>query len=122
MIPRSGIHTGRPGDNGIDGVINEDKLGLEKVLIQAKRYALDRRVEQKEVQQFAGAMNKVRKGVFITTASYSAAAKKCALDHEKAISLIDGDTLSDLMISHGVGVTAVYTYQVLRVDGDYFAD
>ncbi len=119
--PKLGVHTGGPGDGGVDGIIKEDKLGLEKIYIQAKRYALDREVKRTEVQRFAGAMNKVKKGVFITTAIFAKNAREFAKGHEKTISLIDGDLLCDLMISHGVGVSEVKIYKLLRVDGDYFA-
>ena len=119
--PSLGIHTGGPGDGGIDGIIKEDKLGLGKIYIQAKRYALEREVKRPEVQRFAGAMNKVKKGVFITTAKYAESATEFAADHEKAISLIDGDLLCDLMIMHGVGVSEVKTYKVFQVDNDYFS-
>jgi len=119
--PKLGIHTGGPGDGGIDGIIKEDKLGLEQIYIQAKRYALDRDVKRTEVQRFAGAMNKIKKGVFITTATFASNAKEFASAHEKTISLIDGDQLSDLMIAHGVGVSEVKNYRVLRIDNDYFS-
>jgi restriction system protein len=118
--PALGIHTGGPGDGGIDGIIKEDKLGLEKIYIQAKRYALDRDIKRTDVQRFAGAMNKVKKGVFITTSMFATNARQFAKDHEKSISLIDGDMLCDLMISHGVGVSEIMAYKVLRVDNDYF--
>lgn len=119
--PTLGIHTGGPGDGGVDGIIKEDKLGLDQIYIQAKRYALDREVKRTEVQRFAGAMNKIKKGVFITTATFANNAKEFASSHEKTISLIDGNLLSDLMIMHGVGVSEVKTYRVLRVDNDYFS-
>jgi restriction system protein len=119
--PTLGIHTGGPGDGGIDGIIKEDKLGLEQIYIQAKRYSLDREVKRTDVQRFAGAMNKVKKGVFITTASFAANALEFARSHEKTISLIDGDLLFDLMIANGVGVSEVKQYKVLRIDSDYFA-
>jgi restriction system protein len=119
--PTLGIHTGGPGDGGIDGIIKEDKLGLEQIYIQAKRYALSREVSRAEVQRFAGAMNKVKKGVFITTAKFATNARVFAQSHEKTISLIDGDMLSDLMIMHGVGVSEVTMYRVLRIDNDFFS-
>jgi restriction system protein len=119
--PSLGIHTGGPGDLGIDGIIKEDRLGLDQIYIQAKRYSLDSAVGPAEIQQFAGAMNKIRKGVFITTTRFTKFATAAAEKHEKAISLIDGDLLCDLMISTGVGVSEVKTYAVLRVDNDYFS-
>ena len=119
--PKLGFHTGGPGDGGIDGIIKEDKLGLDQIYIQAKRYALDREVKRTDVQRFAGAMNRIRKGVFITTASFAPNACSFAKEHEKTISLIDGDLLCDFMILHGVGVAEVKNYKVLRIDGDYFS-
>lgn len=119
--PERGVHTGRPGDGGIDGVIKEDKLGLEKIYVQAKRYGPNRKIAEEEVRSFAGAMNKVRKGVFITTGKFSGGTRKFVEGHEKAISLIDGDMLCQLMIRHGVGVSDVATYRVLRIDNDYFS-
>ena len=119
--PTLGIHTGGPGDGGIDGIINEDRLGLEKIYIQAKRYAFDREVKPGEVRGFAGAMNKAKKGVFITTGLFAKSALSVAASHKKNISLIDGDQLCNLMISYGVGVSEVKTYRVLKVDNDYFS-
>lgn len=119
--PSLGIHTGGPDDAGIDGVIKEDALGLEKIYIQAKRWARDREVGRQEVQRFAGAMNRVKKGVFITTAKFGRRAKEFVEHHEKTISLIDGDDLCDLMIAHGVGVSETKVVRLLKVDGDYFS-
>jgi restriction system protein len=119
--PALGIHTGGPGDGGIDGIIKEDKLGLDQIYIQAKRYSLEREVKRTEVQRFAGAMNKIKKGVFITTARFAPNALDFVRIHEKTIGLIDGDLLCDLMIAHGVGVSEVKAYRVLRIDSDYFA-
>ena len=119
--PKRGIHTGGPGDGGIDGVIYEDKLGLEKIYIQAKRYGLDKSVGSREVQQFAGAMNKVRKGIFITTSTFSKQAIATSESHITAIRLIDGEMLCDLMITHGVGVQPVRNYSIYKLDSDYFS-
>lgn len=115
------FHTGGPGDGGIDGIIKEDKLGLGLIYIQAKKYAADREVRRTEVQRFAGAMNRVKKGVFITSSAFAKNASKWAKDHEKTISLIDGNTLCDLMIAHGLGVSLVQTYELRKVDQDYFS-
>jgi restriction endonuclease Mrr len=101
-----------PDDAGIDGIIKEDKLGLDQIYIQAKRWALEREVKRNEVQRFAGAMNRVKKGVFLTTAKFGERAQEFAKSHEKTISLIDGDALCDLMIIHGVGVAEV---KILRL-------
>lgn len=119
--PSLGTHTGGPGDGGIDGIIKEDRLGLEQIYLQAKRYGLEKPITPANIHEFAGAMNKARKGVFITTTRFTPKAVEAAEKHEKTISLIDGDLLCDLMISAGVGVSEVKTYSVLRVDNDYFS-
>jgi len=113
---------GRGGDEGIDGVIHEDRLGLETIYVQAKRW--QSAVGRPEIQQFAGALQgqNARKGVFITTSSFSAAALDYARSLPTRIVLIGGTQLADLMIEHGVGVTTVTSYAVKRVDSDYFSD
>jgi len=116
----SGIVTGRPHDGGIDGVIKEDKLGLDSIYIQAKRYKLSNTVKAPEIQQFIGAMGKVNKGVFITTSSFTKGAVKIAQDAVKTISLIDGDSLADLMITHKAGVTVKKSIMLYQLDEDYF--
>jgi restriction system protein len=120
--PNAGLHRGKPGDGGIDGIIKQDKLGLELIYIQAKRYALNRKVQEPEIRLFAGALTKVQKGVFITTSDFAPKAEKFAKDHEKTIILVNGDMLSDLMIDHGVGVSEVKNYRTLRIDYDYFSE
>jgi restriction system protein len=118
----AGLHIGRPGDGGVDGVIKQDELGLELIYLQAKRYGLDRKVQEPEVRSFAGALSKVQKGVFITTAEFADKARKFAQHHEKRIILLDGDSLTHLMIKHGIGLTELRTYKTLRVDNDYFSE
>jgi len=116
----AGEAVGRTGDDGIDGVIKEDRLGLDIVYIQAKRW--QRTVGRPEVQAFAGSLEgqRARKGVFITTSQFT----KDAIDYvgriEKKIVLIDGPTLARLMVEHGVGVAEAATYSVRRIDLDYF--
>ena len=116
----AGEAVGRTGDDGIDGVIKEDRLGLDIVYIQAKRW--QRTVGRPEVQSFAGSLEgkRARKGVFITTSQFT----KDAIDYvgriEKKIVLIDGPTLARLMVEHGVGVAEAATYSVRRIDLDYF--
>ncbi len=109
---------GGAGDGGIDGVISLDKLGLEKVYVQAKRWQST--VGRPEVQGFYGALagQRARKGVFITTASFSAQAEEFARSVEQIV-LVDGLRLVDLMIDHEVGVT-LRPVRVPRLDGDYF--
>lgn len=115
---------GKSGDGGIDGIIKEDKLGLDAIYIQAKRWN-DKTVGRPDVQQFAGALagNKATKGIFITTSSFTKEAVEFArsVNHSKIV-LIDGDELAELMIDHNVGVTVAQVYEVKRVDSDYFAE
>lgn len=117
-----GVVTQRTGDEGIDGVINEDKLGLDIIHIQAKRYKQDNKVGRPLMQAFVGALDGagVNKGVFITTSSFT----KEALDYKssKKIAKIDGKQLTNLMIQYNVGVTTEYTYEVKRIDKDFFEE
>lgn len=116
----AGRAIGGSGDGGVDGIIKEDRLGLEAIYIQAKRWG--RPVGRPEIQQFAGALQgqRARKGVFITTSSFTREAEAYAKSISSAIVLVDGAQLSDLMIDHGVGVTLIRTYDVKRLDSDYF--
>jgi restriction system protein len=113
---------GKPGDGGIDGLIKEDKLGLDAVYIQAKRW--EGTVGRPAVQGFAGSMEGVRarKGVFITTSFFSKDAYEYVGRIERKIVLIDGEQLAELMIDHDVGVTTARTYTVKKVDLDFFAE
>lgn len=112
---------GQGGDEGIDGIIKEDRLGLESIYVQAKRW--QNTVGRPDIQRFAGALQgqRARKGVFITTSSFSAEARAYANTIQSTIVLIEGRELADLMIEHGVGVTTVTTYALKRLDSDYFA-
>lgn len=118
----AGEAIGRSGDGGIDGIIKEDKLGLDVVYIQAKRW--DRTVGRPDVQAFAGSLEgqRARKGVMITTSQFSQDARDYVTRIEKKIILIDGERLTQLMIDHGVGVAKVAEYIVKKVDQDYFGD
>ena len=118
----AGRAIGRGGDGGIDGIINEDRLGLDVIYIQAKRW--ESTVGRPEIQKFAGALqgHRARKGVFITTSAFSRDALDYADKIEARIILIDGDRLAKLMVDHGVGVSMVGTYEVKRVDSDYFSE
>ena len=113
---------GGPGDEGIDGTINEDTLGLDSIYLQAKRWSGV--VGRPEIQQFAGALHgkKARKGVFITTSSFTGDAKTFAEGLETRIILIDGTRLAQLMIDHGIGVTTVQTIPVHRLNWGYFPE
>ena len=118
----AGEAIGRSGDEGIDGIIKEDRLGLDIIYVQAKRW--ESVVGRPDVQKFAGALQgqRARKGVFITTSTYSREAMAFAANIETKIILIDGAKLAELMIDHGVGVTTEETYEVKRIDSDYFPD
>jgi restriction system protein len=115
---------GKSGDEGIDGVINQDALGLDVVYIQAKRYAKDNTVGRERIQQFAGALvgQGASKGVFVTTSSFSRCAIEYAQKVPQKIILIDGDELARLMIQYGVGVRTDRTIQIKRMDLDYFEE
>lgn len=116
----AGEAIGRVGDEGIDGSIKEDRLGLDIIYVQAKRW--ESVVGRPEVQQFVGALQgqKARKGVFITTSYFSRGAIEYVKNIEPKIILIEGNQLAELMIDHGVGVTTEATYELKRIDLDYF--
>lgn len=120
-FPGAGLVSGAPGDGGIDGVIKEDKLGLDKIYIQAKRYTSNK-IGRPDLQQFVGAMENVQKGVFITTSSFAKTAESYVEKQQKSIVLINGDLLCDLMLTHGVGITNIKSYSTFKVDTDYFMD
>ena len=118
----AGQAVGRSGDGGIDGIIKEDRLGLDLIYVQAKRW--DGTVGRPEIQKFAGALqgHRARKGVFITSSVFSADAVDFAARIDSKIVLIDGASLVRYMIDSGVGVSAYRTYEVKRIDSDYFAE
>jgi restriction system protein len=111
---------GKSGDGGIDGVINEDRLGLDVIYIQAKRW--EGNVGRPEIQKFAGALQgqRARKGVFITTSAFTKDAQEYASFIDSRIILIDGVRLVGLMVEHNVGVSVVGTYEIKRIDQNYF--
>jgi restriction system protein len=111
---------GGPGDGGFDGVISLDRLGFEKVYVQAKRW--HGTVGRQDVQAFFGALSgrRARKGVFITTSSFTREAREFGRQIAESVVLIDGARLATLMIEHGVGVTHYRLLRLPRVDGDYF--
>lgn len=116
----AGRALGRSGDGGIDGIINEDRLGLDVIYIQAKRW--EGVVGRPEIQKFAGALQgqRANKGVFITTSSFTSQAKEYTNVIASKIILIDGEQLSALMAEHNVGVSVVGQYEVKKLDSDYF--
>ena len=116
--------TKKSNDEGIDGIINEDRLGLDVIYIQAKRYKRESTIGRKEIQSFVGALagKQASKGVFITTSGF----KKTAIEYAKSVPqkviLIDGARLSELMIECNIGVSTVRTVELKRIDSDYFED
>ena len=111
-------------DGGVDGIIDEDELGLEKIYLQAKRYS-DNKVNEKEMQNFAGALgcSPVRKGVFITTSFFDERAKKKAASIQgKVIRLVDGEELTKLMIKHNLGVQVKTKIEIKKIDEDFFSE
>lgn len=116
--------TGRSGDGGIDGKIREDALGLDEVYLQAKRYAADNTVGEGDLRNFAGAIDAAgtTKGVFVTTASFTKAAKAYVEKSPKRIILIDGEELARLMVEHNIGVRLKMQHKVKRIDEDYFEE
>ena len=111
-------------DGGVDGIIDEDELGLEKIYLQAKRYS-DNKVNEKEMQNFAGALgcSPVRKGVFITTSFFDERAKKKAASVQgKIIRLVDGEELTKLMIKHNLGVQVKTKIEIKKIDEDFFSE
>jgi len=116
------VETSKSGDGGIDGIINEDKLGLEKIYTQAKRYN-ENKVREKDIRNFIGAMSgDTSKGVFITTSTFDEAATKKAREAHHSIILIDGAKLVDLMLQYNVGVQVKTVYEVKEIDNDFFEE
>lgn len=109
-------------DGGIDGIIDQDALGLSRVYVQAKRYAIDAAVGRPEIQGFVGALHgrSANQGVFITTGRFSAGARSYAEGVATRVVLVDGQRLASLMIRYGVGVQAKRTLQIVEVDEDFF--
>ena len=118
----AGQAIGKTGDGGIDGIIKEDKLGLDVVCVQAKRW--ENTVGRPVVQAFAGSMDafKAKKGVLITTSAFSKDAVDYVRQIDKKIVLIGGSQLAQLMIDHDIGVTTSRTYAVKKIDHDYFVE
>jgi restriction system protein len=121
-LPESGTHLGKTHDGGIDGIINEDKLGLDIICVQAKRWKDS--VGRPVVQAFAGSMeaHRAKKGVLITTSTFSRDARDFVDRIERKIVLIDGQQLAQLMIDYNVGVATARTYTIKKIDSDYFMD
>ena len=122
--PSMGRITGRSGDGGIDGTIREDTLGLDEVYVQAKKYAADNTVGASALRNFAGAIDAAgtSKGVFVTTARFTQAARQYVALSPKRIVLIDGEELARLMVTHNIGVRTRVTHEIKRIDEDYFSE
>jgi len=118
----AGKSIGSSGDEGVDGIIKEDRLGLDVVYLQAKRW--DGTVGRPEVQKFVGALHgkRAKKGVFITTGKFSDDARKYIETIDPKVILIDGRSLAELMIDHSLGTTTTATYPIKRIDSDYFIE
>ena len=118
----AGKAIGRSGDGGIDGIIKEDRLGLDAIYLQAKRW--EGNVSRPEVQKFAGALQgqRARKGVFITTSDFTKDAREYVAFIESKIILINGDELAQLMIDYNVGVSNAAIYEIKKIDSDYFTE
>lgn len=118
----AGQAMGKSGDGGIDGIINEDKLGLDVIYLQAKRW--DNVVPVKEIRDFTGALasKKAKKGIFITTSSFPKSVYEFVGQVEYKIILIDGERIANLMIDHSIGLSTVNTYHVKIIDSDYFEE
>ena len=116
----AGQAVGKSGDGGIDGIINEDKLGLDVIYLQAKKW--DNTVPVKEIRDFTGALasKKAKKGIFITTSNFPNSVYDFVKQVEYKIILIDGERLANLMIEHSIGLSTVNTYHVKTIDSDYF--
>jgi restriction system protein len=114
---------GKSGDEGIDGIIDEDKLGLDRIYIQAKKWT-DQPIGRPEIQKFVGALQgkKAKKGIFITASRFTEQAREYAQSIDTRVVLIDGKRLTDLMIDYNVGVSTTIAYQVKRIDTDYFIE
>jgi restriction system protein len=115
---------GRSGDEGIDGIIDEDRLGLDTIYLQAKKWNKSASVGRPEIQKFVGALQgkRAKKGIYITTTTFSNGARDYASNIDTKVILIDGPRLTDLMIDYGVGVTTRTQYELKELDTDYFGE
>ncbi len=120
----AGKAIGKSGDEGIDGIINEDRLGLDVIYIQAKKWDKVNQIGRPDIQKFAGALQgqRAKKGIFITTSSFTKEAAEFAARIDSKIILIDGAKLSQLMLDYNVGVNLVTSYELKRLDSDYFEE
>jgi restriction system protein len=119
----AGKAIGKSGDGGIDGIIKEDKLGLDILYVQAKRWD-NTTVGRPEIQKFAGALlgQKAKKGIFITTSTFSNDARNYVSNIDSKIVLIDGEELAQYMLDYDLGVSKVASYDIKKIDTDYFSE
>lgn len=121
-VKDAGQVTQSTNDSGIDGLIKEDKLGLDVIYLQAKKWDVAKKVGRPDIQSFVGALEEKRaiKGVFITTSSFAQTAYDYVKNISKKVILVDGEYLSELMIDHNIGVSSEDIYEIKRLDNDYF--
>lgn len=117
-------HTGQAGDDGIDGIVYQDVLGVDKIYIQAKRYAIGRNIGPDKIRDFMGGLDlhRANKGIFVTTSDYTSQAISSAKQATRNVVLINGDMLTDLMIKYNVGCEAKSKIEIKKIDEDYFED
>ncbi len=123
-MPRVRPRTQLSSDGGIDGIVDQDALGLPRIYVQAKRYAQDNIVQRPAIQGFVGALagNQANQGVFITTSSFTKGAREYADSVPARVVLIDGERFARLMIRYGVGVQVTQRVNIVEVDSNYFDD
>lgn len=124
-VENAGLVVGQTGDEGIDGIIREDKLGFSLIYIQAKRWDRTTSIGRPEIQKFVGALagQGANKGLFITTAQFTKDAREYAKkQHTTKVVLVDGESLAKLMIEYNLGVSTEAVYQIKRLDTDFFSD
>lgn len=123
-VEDAGTLLGGPGDGGVDGAIKEDTLGLDTVYVQAKKWAPERTVGDREIRDFIGALQlqRARKGVFFTTSDFTKSARDSATRSESRVVLINGKKLAELMVDYKVGVSVTSTLELKRLDSDYFEE
>lgn len=123
-VKDAGKAIGQAGDGGIDGIIKEDKLGLDVIYIQAKRWGENNKVGSPEIQKFFGALaiRGAKKGVFITTSDFTDDAKQCGKENEIKVVLINGKKLANFMIDYNLGVSLQQSYEIKKIDSDYFEE
>jgi restriction system protein len=117
-------HTGQSGDFGIDGIVHLDRLGLDKIYLQAKRYRPENKINSRQIQEFFGALKgrSATKGIFLTTSSYQDSAIEYAKKVSDTLVLLDGNRIAELMIDSEVGVSAKRKIIIPEIDNDYFEE